>query len=33
MKKVLRIGRGVKVKRARVKEICEMPLGALDVDI
>jgi len=33
MKKILRIGRGVKVKRARVTEICEMPLGALDVDI
>ena len=33
MKKILRIGKGVKVRRARVKEICELPFNALDVDI
>jgi putative transposase len=33
MKKILRIGNGVKVRRARVKEICEVPLNTLDVDI
>jgi hypothetical protein len=33
MKKILRIGRDVKVRRARVKEICELPLNALDVDM
>jgi hypothetical protein len=26
MKKILRIGKGVKIRRARVKEICEVPL-------
>ena len=33
MKKILRIGKGVKVRRARVKEICELPLNVLDVDM
>ena len=33
MKKILRIGKGVKVRRARVKEICELLLNALDVDM
>jgi hypothetical protein len=33
MKKILRIGNGVNVRRARVKEICEVPLNTLDVDI
>lgn len=33
MKKILRIGKGVKIRRARVNEICELPLNALDVDI
>ena len=33
MKKILRIGNGVKVRRARVKEICEVPLSTFDVDI
>lgn len=33
MKKILRIGKGVKVIRARVKEICELPLNVLDVDM
>lgn len=33
MKKILRIGKGVKVRRARVKEICEVSLNTLDVDI
>ena len=32
MKKVLRIGKSVKVRRARVKEICELPLNAIAVD-
>ena len=32
MKRILRIGRGVKVRRARVREICELPLNAMDVD-
>jgi putative transposase len=32
MKRVLRIGRGVKVSRARVKEILDLPGKALDVD-
>ena len=32
MKRVLRIGRGVKVRRARVKEILDLPGKALDVD-
>lgn len=32
MKKILRIGRGVKVRRARVKEICELPLNPMSVD-
>ena len=33
MKKILRIGRGVKVRRARVKEICELPLDTMEVDV
>jgi len=33
MKKILRIGKGVKVRRARVSEICELPLSELDVDM
>ena len=33
MKKILRIGRGVKVRRARVKEICEFPLDTMEVDV
>jgi transposase-like protein len=33
MKKILRIGKGVKVRRARVKEICEVSLNTLDVDM
>jgi hypothetical protein len=33
MKKILRIGKGVKVRRARVKGICELSLNALDVDM
>lgn len=32
MKRILRIGRGVKVRLARVREICELPLNAMDVD-
>ncbi len=32
MKTILRIGRGVKVRRARVKEICDLPIKAMDVD-
>jgi transposase-like protein len=33
MKRILRIGRGVKASRARVKEICELSRGAKDVDV
>ncbi|MGB9627547.1 MAG: IS256 family transposase [Thermodesulfobacteriota bacterium] len=33
MKKILRIGKGVKVRRARVREICKLPLDTLDVDM
>src|SRR3974390_2024315 len=33
MKKILRIGKGVKVRRARVKEICELPLDTMEVDV
>ena len=32
MKTILRIGGGVKVRRARVKEICDLPIKAMDVD-
>jgi hypothetical protein len=32
MKRILRIGRGVKVRRARVKEICELPSSPMSVD-
>jgi len=31
MKRILRIGRGVKVRRARVKEVCDLPLNVVDV--
>jgi len=33
MKKILRIEKGVKVRRARVNEICELPLDTMDVDV
>lgn len=33
MKRILRIGKGVKARRARVKEICELPVKAMAVDI
>jgi transposase-like protein len=33
MKTILRIGRGVKVRRARVKEICDLPLETMDIDV
>ena len=33
MRKILRIGKGVKVRRARVKEICELPVDAMAVDV
>jgi putative transposase len=33
MKKILRIGKGVKVRRAKVKEICELALDRLDADV
>lgn len=33
MKKILRTGKGVKVRRARVNEICELPLDTMDVDV
>jgi transposase-like protein len=33
MKKILRIEKGVKVRRARVNEICELPLETMDVDV
>jgi putative transposase len=33
MKRVLRIDRGVKVKRARVKELCDLSLEAMDIDV
>jgi hypothetical protein len=32
MKRILRIGRGVKVRRARVKEILDLPVKAMDVN-
>jgi hypothetical protein len=32
MEKILRIGRGVKVRRARVKEICDRGLKQMDVE-
>ena len=32
MKKILRIDEGVKIRRAKVKEICEVPVNTLDVD-
>ena len=32
MKRILRISRGVKVRRARVKEICKLPLNPMGVD-
>jgi len=33
MKKILRIREGVKVRRARVNEICELPLETMTVDM
>ena len=33
MKRVLRINRGVKARRARVKEICDLSLKAMDIDV
>jgi transposase-like protein len=33
MKRILRIGGGVKVRRAKVKEICDLPLKTMDVDV
>ena len=33
MKKILRIGKGIKVRRARVNAICEVPLDTMDVDV
>ena len=33
MKRILRIGKGVKVRRARVKEMCEVPVEAMAVDV
>jgi putative transposase len=33
MKRILRIGRGVKVRRARVKEICDHGLNGMDVSM
>ncbi len=33
MKKILRIGRGVKVRRARVQEICDHGLNGVDVNM
>jgi hypothetical protein len=33
MKKILRIGRGVKVRRARAKEICDQGFNGMDVDM
>lgn len=33
MKTILRIDRGVKVRRARVKEICDLPNKTMDVDV
>lgn len=33
MKRILRIGKGVKARRARVKEICELPVKAMAADI
>jgi transposase-like protein len=32
MKRILRIERGVKVRRARVKEICDLGIRAMDID-
>jgi putative transposase len=32
MKRILRIGRGVKLRQVRVKEICGLPLKTMDVD-
>jgi hypothetical protein len=33
MKRVLRIGRGVKVRRARVKRICDQGLNGMDINM
>jgi len=33
IEKILRIGRGVKVRGARAKEICDQGLNGMDVDM
>lgn len=33
MRKILRIDRGVKIRRARVREICELPVEAMSLDV
>ena len=33
MKTILRIGRGVKVRRARVREFCNLPLETMEIDV
>jgi transposase-like protein len=33
MKTILRIGRGVKVRRARVRELCDLPLETMEIDV
>ncbi len=33
IKKILRIGKGIKIKQARVKAICEIPMNALLMDM
>jgi hypothetical protein len=33
MRKILRIGKGVKIRRARVEEICGLPADAMAVDV
>jgi hypothetical protein len=33
MRRILRIGKSVKARRARVKEICELPVNAMGVDL
>jgi hypothetical protein len=33
MKRILRIGRGVKVRRARVKGICDQGLNGMDINM
>src|SRR5512139_336231 len=33
MKTILRIGRGVKVRRARVRELCDLALETMEIDV